>query len=444
MVTLPYHEGRMQDGGQSWREILDRHHTALVDDLGAQFDREMELKIAEATSAERERAANELTHERERFTNEAMHERERLTNEAMQERERLINEAARELERSNSDQQERFNAELERFNAERERLSAEHERFNSEQRERFNEERARAAEESRLRLSESLNQTLRRIRHTAAEHEALQLLLEDSPADRAVVLLIENNQARLAAWRNVQLREEEDEDRAIDLADAAALASCVETRDPVVALASPGEISSVLSLALSSTIATEPSGPPAKAYLFPVTVRQTTVAVMLASGDVTPAPIELLCEAVGMKLESLDVAVAVSSPAQEKAPGPLVNIAPPPAHTEKPKPAEDATAWSKLTPEQQALHLRAQRFARVRTAQIRISESEDLRKGTLQGDIYSVLRPSIDAARREYERSFMAQSPTMVDYLHLELVRSLARENSRLMGQDYPGPIELI
>ena len=37
----------------------------------------------------------------------------------------------------------------------------------------------------------------------------------------------------------------------------------------------------------------------------------------------------------------------------------------------------------------------------------------------------------------------MSQSPTMVDYLHLELVRSLARENSQLMGQNYPGPIEL-
>ena len=393
----------MQDG--SWREILNRHHTALVDDLAAEFVREMELKVAGATSAERERAANELTGERER-----------LINEAAQERERITNDAASELERREAE----FTQTL-------------------------SDERARAAEESRLRLSESLNQTLRRIRHTAAEHEALQLLLEDSPADRAVVLLIENNQARLAAWRNVQLREE-DEDRPVELADAAALASCVETRDPVVALTSPAEISSILSLALSSTIATEPGGPTAKAYLFPVTARQTTVAVMLASGDVTPAPIELLCEAVGMKLESLEIAPASHEP--QMATASLVKIAAAPARRknneqgEKSKPIEGAIAWSNLTPEQQAQHLRAQRFARVRTAQIRISESDDLRKGTQQGDIYSALRRSIDAARHDYERSFMSQSPTMVDYLHLELIRSLTRENPRLMGQNYPGPIE--
>jgi hypothetical protein len=389
------------------RELLDRHHTALVDDLAAQFDRETELKIAAATAAERERAANELTSERERLLGAASEQRDRFN----EERERITNEAARDLERSNNEQRELFN----------------------EQRERFNDERARAAEESRLRLSESLNQSLRRIRQTAAEHEALQLLLEDSPADRAVVLLIENHQARLAAWRNVQLREE-DEDRPVDLADAAALASCVETRDPVVAIASPAEISSLLSLALSSTIATEPAGAPARVYLFPITVRQTTVAVMLASGDITPAPIELLCEAVGMKLESLDSAVAT--------PAPLVNIASARPQAEKPKSVQDATAWSSLTPELQALHLSAQRFARVRTAQIRISESDDLRMGTQQGDIYSALRRPIDAARHDYEQSFMSRSPTMVDYLHLEIVRSLARENSQLMGSNYPGPLE--
>ena len=154
---------------------------------------------------------------------------------------------------------------------------------------------------------------------------------------------------------------------------------------------------------------------------------------MLAAGDVTPAPIELLCEAVGMKLESLDVAVAPAAPA------PLVNIAVAPA-----KPTEDATTWSKLTPDEQALHLRAQRFARVRTAQIRISESDDLRKGTQQADIYSALRRSIDAARHDYERSFMSQSPTMVDYLHLELVHQPGawKTASSLGLPNYPGPLD--
>ena len=35
----------------------------------------------------------------------------------------------------------------------------------------------------------------------------------------------------------------------------------------------------------------------------------------------------------------------------------------------------------------------------------------------------------------------MTSSPTMVDYLHLELVRSLANDDAILLGPNYPGPL---
>lgn len=120
-------------------------------------------------------------------------------------------------------------------------VAAERERMETDAARALTEERARAGDEARRRLSESLNQSLRRIRQTSAEHELLQLLLEDSTAcaARAVVLLIENNQARVAAWRGAALREE-DEANPLDLGEAAAIASCVESHDPVVALGAPG------------------------------------------------------------------------------------------------------------------------------------------------------------------------------------------------------------
>jgi len=297
-------------------------------------------------------------------------------------------------------------------------------------------ERVRASDESRRKLSESLNQTLRRIRQTSAEHETLQLVLEESAAcaQRAVVLLIENGQARIAAWRGAALHGEDHaqgHESPIDLSEAAAIASCVESRDPVVALAAPAEVSPILSAALSGAGAE-------KVYLFPVTVRQTTVALIAASGDVNPTPIELLCEAAGMRLESFGAPPAAPAP-KKPVSEPLVHIA---ASARNERPVKDeATAWSKLTPAEQALHLRAQRTAKVRIAQIRISESEALRKGTQAGEIYRALRGSIDAAREEFRQAYIAKSPTMVDYLHLEITRSLAHEDSRLLGRDYPGPL---
>jgi hypothetical protein len=324
--------------------------------------------------------------------------------------------------------------------AERERGIAETLRAVGEERARAANEAGRAAmeaNEARRRVAESLNQTLRRIRQTTAEHETLQLVLEESAlsAERVVVLLIESNQARIASWRGAALRGDEEEAAAIDLREAAAIASCVESRDPLVALAAPAEISPILAKALDS------SGT-GKVYLFPITARLNTVAVMLACGEVSPAPIELLCEAAGMKLESFETQVAaqeVAAPEATTVIQPLVQIA---GVSNGRVHMEDAAAtWTKLTAEEQTLHLRAQRTARVRVAQIRISESEALRKGARSGNVYGALRPSIDAARAEYKQSYMSQTPTMVDYLHLEIIRSLAHQDDRVMGPDYPGPI---
>ena len=369
----------MHEGTTSgWRQTIERHHTLLVEDLAAQVNAELESGVARALAEERSRAAGDMAR--------AAEDAKKLRDEAV-------------------------GASI-----------------------------VRASEEARRRLSESLNQTLRRIRQASSEEETLQLLLEHSSACAvaAVVLPIEGRQARVAAWRGVALREEEEDSVPIELNDAAAIASCVESRDPVVALADPGEISAILATALKSV-----GG--GKVYLFPVTARQNTVALLMAAGEVAPAPIELLCEAAGMKLESLEAPVAARAAVRaetriETPVEPLVQIAGV-ANGASARRAGGSADWAKLTPEEQALHLRAQRTARVRVAQMRISESEALRRGVQSGSIYGALRASIDTARDEFQRMYASQSPTMVDYLHLEMMRSLAHGDTNLLGQDYPGPI---
>jgi hypothetical protein len=137
-----------------------------------------------------------------------------------------------------------------------------------------------------------------------------------------------------------------------------------------------------------------------------------------------------------MKLESLEGptrAPAAAAPGVAETGG-LVQIA-------GVRNGTSAGAWEALSAEEQSLHLRAQRTARVRVAQIRISEASALRKGVQDRDIYQALRPSIDAARCEFRQNYMTQTPGMVDYLHLEIVRSLAHDNEKLLGADYPGPM---
>ena len=47
----------------------------------------------------------------------------------------------------------------------------------------------------------------------------------------------------------------------------------------------------------------------------------------------------------------------------------------------------------------------------------------------------------MDAARLEFREKFFAPCPGMLDYLHLEMVRTLAHDDAELLGPDYPGPM---
>ena len=61
--------------------------------------------------------------------------------------------------------------------------------------------------------------------------------------------------------------------------------------------------------------------------------------------------------------------------------------------------------------------------------------------GRIHRDLYGALRDTIDAARDRYRRSFIATCPGMIDYLHQELVRTLANDNPKLLGAEYPGAL---
>jgi hypothetical protein len=141
--------------------------------------------------------------------------------------------------------------------------------------------------------------------------------------------------------------------------------------------------------------------------------------------------VEALCEVAGMKLEAL----APPRP-------PLVEIKPAIGAGAKPAGRSSAShSWDELTPEDQKLHLQAQRFARVRVAEIRVHNEEALKRGRAASNIYGELCSRIDVARLQFLHEFLAKSPTMVDYLHIELLRSLAGDDDRLLGEKYPGPM---
>jgi hypothetical protein len=86
------------------------------------------------------------------------------------------------------------------------------------------------------------------------------------------------------------------------------------------------------------------------------------------------------------------------------------------------------------------LHVRAQRFARVKVAEMQLARPDACRAGLQQSNLYVFLRHEIDKARETYRKQFMT-IPSMVDYLHLELVGTAVGNDEQKLGADYPGQL---
>ncbi|MFN8687912.1 MAG: hypothetical protein ACK52Z_06635, partial [Acidobacteriota bacterium] len=68
-------------------------------------------------------------------------------------------------------------------------------------------------------------------------------------------------------------------------------------------------------------------------------------------------------------------------------------------------------------------------------------KDEAVRAGRRDANLYTRLQQEIDEARLRYQMQFLEGQNHMRDYLHGELVETLAIDNPQLMGPDYPGPL---
>jgi hypothetical protein len=321
-----------------------------------------------------------------------------------------------------------------------------------------------AVAESQRALAEELNQAVRRLRQSASADEVYSVLLDvtGSFCEQAVVFSVHERRARAQGVRRplVEAGEgpaaESPPPVEVSLSEAAAFTTAIDTRDPVVAMSTEAEVSAALVQLFGHH-------PDERVYLFPLNVHGEAAGLLYAAGRVQAPSLELLSEVAALQLQilarlqapALPVAQALAAPAAAGAAAgsaqldnQLVNIAgslfQQPVHAGAAVQtviAPQRGEWSRLSREQQQMHLAAQRFARVQVARMRLARPDAVRSGRVRRDIYGTLRVEIDTAREEFRDKFMTASPSMVDYLHLELVRSLADDDANLFGPEYPGPL---
>ncbi|PYT33178.1 MAG: hypothetical protein DMG58_08265 [Acidobacteria bacterium] len=322
---------------------------------------------------------------------------------------------------------------------------------------------ADAASESRRALAEELNQAVRRLRQAANAEDLYAVLLDVTVpfCEQAAVFSIHERVAHAERMRRPAQGHSGENGSAANLpalefpvSEAAAFSTAIDTRDPVIAMSTPAEVSGPL-VELLGHKADE------RVYLFPLHGGSEVTALFYAAGHLQPPPLELLAEVAGLQLHvfwSAEAAVPVPVIGVQPEPKPgdeLVTISASSASPAKPLDSEKAatatapavspvprqhTEWWNLSRQEQQDHLAAQRFARVQVAEMRLGKPDALRAGRGARNIYASLEAQIDAAREKFREKHMS-APTMVDYLHLEMVRSLAEDDAILLGPNYPGPL---
>ena len=144
----------------------------------------------------------------------------------------------------------------------------------------------------------------------------------------------------------------------------------------------------------------------------------------------------------------------VAEPMASAAAGPAREVVPvePPAHDFAPSAAQassvelevaevavggDGFDINQLTPEEQELHRRANRVAKVSMQDIKMLRPEQVRLGREHKDICIRLKDDIEKAHKEYDRRFKPIMDHPVDYFYRWLVEILADGDTSLLG-DYP------
>jgi len=211
--------------------------------------------------------------------------------------------------------------------------------------------------------------------------------------------------------------------------------------------------------AVADVVAACSSNKPTNA-LPPLLRAQTSAASLTAALEVLSRFIAITLQTGGRapleaEISRLTNAVAIEAPPAGPAPvRPVVGVPEPkaaspaasaeavapiaaPSSFADPESGSEAFDVNRLTPEEQELHRRANRVAKVSMQDIKMLRPDQVRLGRENKDICIRLKDDIEKAHREYDRRFKPIMDHPVDYFYRWMVEILAEGDAAALGE-YP------
>ncbi|HJY88188.1 MAG TPA: hypothetical protein VKE24_15240 [Candidatus Acidoferrales bacterium] len=187
----------------------------------------------------------------------------------------------------------------------------------------------------------------------------------------------------------------------------------------------------------------EPS--PAASEVAPVEVEEVAPTAEVESSPEVPAPVEVWQEAEMVGESATEVAPEMIDSAAEQAVEPEPVVETPPLERPVTKAVREPRRVfdvSNLPVEEQELHRRANRVAKVSMQDIKMLRPEQVRLGREHKDLCVRLRDEIEKAHKEYSRRFRPILDHPMDYFYHWMVEILADGDPEALGEyPYSSPV---
>lgn len=165
--------------------------------------------------------------------------------------------------------------------------------------------------------------------------------------------------------------------------------------------------------------------------VLPLVVKDKVAAALYADGGTAPGGVldasglQALARFAGLWLELAALRKTSGSPAEE-------------VPQSAPAASSSGAAAAAPVTEEDELHKKAKRFAKLLVEEIKLYNQSKVDEGRRQKDLYDRLKPDIEKSRATYDKRYAESAVASADYFTQELVRILADNDVSLMGAGFP------
>jgi hypothetical protein len=99
--------------------------------------------------------------------------------------------------------------------------------------------------------------------------------------------------------------------------------------------------------------------------------------------------------------------------------------------------ALEAPPDASISPEDQDIHRKAQRFARLLVDEIKLYNQAKVGEGRINKDLYDRLQEAIEKSRATYQKRYGNTVAASANYFQHEIIRSLAEDDVSIMGANF-------